>query len=222
MNAHRLPLLIFGAGSLFIAAAQEKLNSPEPRPPVAAEPVPGSQPFRATVTGSCTNKDDFSFTGIPAGLAPGQALRIHCVLTGRSVHGPFSAQILAEEQVTTTGCMSPAGAPGLLATFKGFVAVFSFTATEDQLFLRLSATVPAGTECLTPPGTQAPGRGALDVIGGTGRYQGATGTVSVFLNPTLLAVSALGGDGFLSAFPASFDGTITLQRSALDREGERK
>jgi hypothetical protein len=211
MNAHRLPSLILCAGVLFTASAEEKPVLLESQAPAAAAPVPGTQPFRATVTGTCTNKDDFSFTGIPAGLAPGQSLRIHCVVSGRSTHGLFSAQILAELQVTTNGCMTPAGAPGGEAVVKGYVAVLSFAATEDQLFLRLSPTAPPGTECLTGPGTPAPGRGTLDVIGGAGRYHGATGSLSHFLNPIALAFSALGGDGFLSAFSGSFDGSITLQ-----------
>jgi len=211
MNTHRLPLLVLCAGSLFTAAAQESRTLNQPQLPAAIAPVAGTQPFRATVTGTCTNKDDFSFTGIPAGLAPGQAVRIHCVVTGRSTRGLFSAQILAELQVTANGCMTPAGVPGGEAVVRGYVAVLSFAASEDQLFLRLSPTAAPGTECLTGPGTPAPGRGTVDVIGGTGRYQGATGSLSHFLNPIALAFSALGGDGFLSAFSGSFDGSITLQ-----------
>jgi hypothetical protein len=211
MNIHRLTLLSLCAGALFTAAAQQTMTTQEHDRPAAIGPAAGAQPFRATVTGACTNKDDFSFTGIPAGLAPGQSLRIFCVVTGRGTHGQFLAHILAEEQVTPTGCMTPAGAPGLLAAVKGFVMVISFSATDDQIYLSLSPTAAPGTECLTGPGTTAPGRGTLNVVGGTGRYRGATGSLSVFLDPTLLAVSALGGDGFLSAFPASLDGQITLK-----------
>src|SRR5262249_11776743 len=39
-----------------------------------------SEAFHAKIGGTCTNKDDFSFTGIPAGLVPGSALRIYCVV----------------------------------------------------------------------------------------------------------------------------------------------
>ena len=201
MKLHRFSTVVVCAASLCVAASAQE------RPDVIAR-VSGNQPFHAGIAGTCTNKDDFSFTGTAAGLAPGLALRIHCVVAGKSTHGQYTAQILAEEQVTPNPCMTAAGAGGLEAAVKGFIVVLSFAATEDQLFLRLGG---GGTQCLTAPGTVAPGQATLSVLGGTGRYQGATGSVVSLINPIALAFSALGGDGFLSAFSGTLDGFISLK-----------
>jgi hypothetical protein len=200
MKRHRLPIVVVCAASLCVAAsAQER--------PAVIPHVSGTQPFHAGIAGTCTNKDDFSFTGTPAGVAPGLSLRIHCVVAGKSTHGEYTAQILAEEQVTATPCTS-GGAGGLEGVVKGYISVLSFAETEDQLFLKGSG---GGSQCLTAPGTVGGGQATLSVAGGTGRYEGATGTVVNILNPIALAFSALEGDGFLSAFSGTLDGFITLK-----------
>lgn len=162
--------------------------------------------FRAKVAGTCTNKDDFSFTGAATGFYPGGAFRIHCVLTGDSSLGRLDAQILAELRITGDGCSVP-GASGLLATVTGYVLVFSLADTQEQLFL----TLKDGSECLTPPGTAGPGTVQLTVTGGTGRFGRAGGTVVNKLAPIALAFSALGGDGFVSAFSGTFEGDVVLR-----------
>jgi hypothetical protein len=194
-----------------IALCAISLTAAEPARPsrTAIAPVAGTQPFRAAMTGTCTNKDDFSFTGAPAGLAPGQSLRVHCVVAGRSTAGFYTAQILAEEQLSANMCSGPSG-PGLEAVVKGYIVVLSFAENEDQLFLKMSSG-GTGTQCLTAPGTVAPGRGTLEVLGGIGSFQGATGTLDHTIAPIALTFSALGGDGFLSALSGTLDGTITLK-----------
>jgi hypothetical protein len=92
------------------------------------------------------------------------------------------------------------------AVIKEYVAVLSFAAREDQLFLRLSPTAAPGTGVPDGARNAVARPGTIDVIGGIGRYRGATGRLSHFLNPIALAFSALGGDSFLSAFSGSFDG----------------
>ena len=201
MKLHRLPIVLVCAASLWVAASAQE------RPGVIPH-VSGTQPFHASIAGSCTNKDDFSFTGTPATVAPGGALRIHCVVAGKSTFGQYTAQILAEELVTGNLCLTTAGVGGLEAAVKELIVVMSFSATDDQLFLKLGG---AGPECLTPLGTVAVGQATLIVAGGTGRYAGATGSVTNILAPIALAFSALGGDGFLSAFSGTLDGFITLK-----------
>src|SRR5215813_1941570 len=136
MYLHRLYFFALCASSLCTSAlAQQQAAAASGREGLAAIlPVSGEQPFRATVTGTCTNKDDFSFTGLPAGLTPGSSLRIHCVVAGRSTAGFYTAQILAEEQVTPNACTGPGG-PGLEAVVKAYIIVLSFADGEDQLFL---------------------------------------------------------------------------------------
>ena len=166
----------------------------------------GRHTLQAKAAGTCTNKDDFSFTGTGAGFFPGGALRIHCVLAGDSTFGSFTAQSLAEAKVTANTCTF-SGASGLEAALAGYLVVVSFDATQEQLFL----TLKSGSECLTPPGTVAGGKASLDVIGGTGRFEGASGTLAHVLSPIALAFSALGGDGFMSAFTGTIEGRINLK-----------
>ena len=128
MKMHQLPTVVACAASLCAAVfAQERA--------AVAPHVPGTQPFHASIAGTCTNKDDFSFTGTPAAVAPGGALRIYCVVAGDSTHGRYNAQILTEELVTGNPCTS-AGVGGLQAVVKAYVFVLSFTSSVDQLFLR--------------------------------------------------------------------------------------
>ena len=161
--------------------------------------------FRASIAGTCSNKDDFSFTGTPAALAPGGALRIYCQVTGNSSFGQYHANILAEEQLV--GQCTANGASGFLADVKGYIAILTFE-NGEQLFLQGNA----GSECLTPPGVPAPGQGTLSVAGGTGRFQGATGSINHHLTPVALAFSVIpGSDGFISAFSGTYDGSINLK-----------
>jgi hypothetical protein len=197
MKLNRLAIVVGFAASLSGAAFAEEAQK--------TSLVPGVQPFHANIAGTCTNKDDFSFTATPVGLAPGGALRIHCVVAGNSTQGRYTAQILSELLVTATPCTAPGGVAGLLADAKGFVAVLSFVGTDDQLFLKLGS---GGSECLTPPGVVAPGQATLLVTGGTGRYQRATGTLENVFSPIALAFSALEGDGFLSAYSGALDGFL--------------
>jgi hypothetical protein len=197
MKWNRLAIVAVCAAALSGAAFAEE--------PPQTSLVPGVQPFHATIAGTCTNKDDFSFTGTPPALAPGGALRIHCVLAGNSTQGRYTAQALSELLVTATPCTVAGGVSGLQADAKGFLVVLTFTTTDDQLFLKLGS---GGSECLTPPGVVAPGRATLLVIGGTGRFQRATGTLESAFNPIALAFSALGGDGFFSAFSGTLDGFL--------------
>ena len=201
MELHRLSTILLCAAALStVAMAQERL--------AASSHVSGTQPFHATITGTCTNKDDFSFTGTPPGLAPGGALRIYCVVAGDSTHGRYNAQILAEGLVTANTCTS-GGAGGVVGVVKAYVFVLSFTGSQDQLFLNLGSA--GGSECLTPPGAIAAGQTTLNVAGGTGRFAGATGTLANRIAPIALAFSALGGDGFFSAFSGELEGFITLK-----------
>jgi hypothetical protein len=203
MKLNRPLMTIVCTAALSAAAfAQER--------PATTTHVSGTQTFRASIVGTCTNKDDFSFTGTQIGLMPSGAVRIHCVVSGLSTHGEYAAQLLSELHVTSNPCKDPRGAVGAEAVARGYVVVLSFPATGDQLFMAMG-TGSSGSECLTPPGTIAGGKVTLNVIGGTGRYEGATGSVVNVLNPIALAFSALGGDGFLSAFSGTFDGSITLK-----------
>ncbi len=115
-------------------------------------------------------------------------------MTGKSNKGQYIAQCVGGAVLTTPvpiPCTLPGGAPGTLFTFVGEVTVFHFDSTEDQLFA-VSAS-GAGTECAASSGPPTPFHGTLsfNITGGTGRFAGASGTLTldfdgqylVFLNP---------------------------------------
>src|SRR5580704_2522407 len=94
-------------------------------------------------------------------------------------------------------------AGGMEMQTKGFSLVLSFSAT-DQLYL----THVSGSQCTNSvTGTT---QEMFNVLGGTGRFQGATGSISSTATVTGLAQSALAPSGFLAAIGGTFDGTITL------------
>jgi hypothetical protein len=163
-----------------------------------------AEPFNAGIGGVCSNKDDLSFTGTPAAVAPGGALRIYCQVSGQSSFGSYHANILAELQVT--GACTANGAPGFQTKAVGYIAILTYK-NGEQLFLQGTT----GEECLTPPGVPAPGKATLSVIGGTGRFRDATGTLSHDFNPIALAFSAIPGGGFISAFSGTYEGTVVLK-----------
>src|SRR5258708_13670052 len=99
MKLHRLLIVVVCAASLCVAAsAQER--------PAVIPHVAGIQPFQAGIAGTCTNKDDFSFTGTPAGLAPGLSLRVYCVVAGAPA-GYYS--VSAAVHAGTGACLGAGG-----------------------------------------------------------------------------------------------------------------
>jgi len=116
-------------------------------------------------------------------------------LSGKGNKGHYSAQFLGGAVPTTpfpTACTLPDGSPGLSFTFVGEITVFHFDSTDDLLF----AVSPSGggTECFGTSGPPNAFKGTLsfNITGGTGRFAGATGTLTlefhgqylVFLNPS--------------------------------------
>jgi len=162
------------------------------------------KPFHAPFAGTITNKDDFSFTGTPGGSS-------YETIAGKSTLGAYTAQAVAELRPDSNTCPLQGGGSGVEFVFVGEVAVLSFAATEEQLFLNLSPSVPS-YECLDPATGIATGQTTFDVIGGTGRFAGATGTiVKAWKNSTVLASPASPpGRGSFGNFTGTFDGTIEL------------
>ena len=203
MKTHRLLIMLMCAASVCGAAfAQE-------RPPEIRD-VHGTQPFHATYAGTCTNKDDFSFTGAP--LFNGTnfnsgALRVFCNFAGNGTHGHFIAQLAADDQPTTSPCTLPGGGPGVKGMVPAWLFILSFEATADQLFLKSTS----GTDCLDPAANVSYPRTVFNVLGGTGRFEGASGTISFADKSIILAFSALGTVGVVAANSGTLDGFITLK-----------
>ena len=169
--------------------------------PSAALPRARTQTFHATFTGTCQNKDDFSFTGTPIfGTATGSgAIRIYCQAAGDGTQGHFLAAIPVEEhQEVSNSCN----------TITASVLVLSFDQAHDQLFLKLGAP---GTDCINFTTGVGNPKSTYVVLGGTGRFAGATGSITSNAQTIFLALSALGGDGFFVALSETLDGTLIFQ-----------
>lgn len=201
MTMHRFSIMALLSAGLSLAVAQE--SSP------GAREVHGTQPFHASVAGVCMNKDDFAFTKTPLLSATGGALRIYCDLTGQSTHGRLTFQAVAEEDFSPASCTLAGGlSGGFQFPLSGYSIVLTFNG-EEQLFLTLVSGTECGNPALTPIGI---GQSTLNIAGGTGRFEGASGTLShTWRDGDLLAFSALGGDGFFASFNGTVDGFVTLR-----------
>lgn len=202
MKMNRLPIVVACAASLCGPAFTQEL-------PLATPHISGTQPFHATMAGSSVNKDDFSFDATPLFNGMSGAIRAYSTIAGDGTHGRYTAQGLFEAVFTApfTLCAQPGGGGGIQSSYKGFVLVMSFNATQDQLFLALSN----GSDCFNPSAGVSVGQATFKVIGGTGRFEGATGTLVNSYKGIGVAASALGPSGFFNAVSGTFDGFITLK-----------
>jgi hypothetical protein len=160
-----------------------------------------TQTFRITFTGACHNNDNFSFTGTPIfSTATGSgAIRVDCEVAGDGTHGHFLATNFEEEhQEVSNSCN----------TITASVFVLSFDVAHDQLFLKLGAP---GSDCINSTTGVGNPKATYVVLGGTGRFAGATGSVTANTQTIFLALSALGGDGFLNAISGTMEGSIVLK-----------
>ena len=123
-----------------------------------------SVPFDARFAGT-TVTTPFTFTGGPGFLL---------TVTGRSNQGAFDGQFVAELTPTGNECELRNGDRGHESEFAGEVIVLTFKESVDQLFL----TLQRGTSCqsIVNP-AEFDGLTHLEVSGGTGRFEGASGTI---------------------------------------------
>jgi hypothetical protein len=160
------------------------------------------KPFHASFAGTNTNKDDFSFTGTPGNYA---------TVAGKSTLGHYTAQLVVELPPDGLTCTLPGGGSGVEYVFVGEVFVLSFTATGEQLFLRLSPSVTSHG-CFDLSTGVFGGQTTFDVSGGTGRFAGATGTIVKTFQSIVLALPPPPGKGLFTSFTGTFDGTINFAK----------
>jgi hypothetical protein len=118
---------------------------------------------------------------------------------GKSNAGKFTIQAVTEFAPDGKTCTVPGGGAGTGTEFTlvGDAAVVRFTATGDLLFLKETS----GTECAdfstfpTPPFPIIATTTGI-VTGGTGKYSGATGTVTFDVKAAFLSLDATGQRGF--------------------------
>jgi hypothetical protein len=159
--------------------------------------------FHASFVGTYTNKDDFSFTGTPVGYG---------TVAGNSTLGEYTARLVAEIPPDNQTCTPPGGGSGIEFVFVGEVVVLSFTDREEQLFLRLSPNVTSHS-CFDLATGAFTGQTTFDVTGGTGRFDGASGTmVKTWKFIGLASPTSPPGKGFFGSFTGTFDGTINITK----------
>ena len=170
----------------------------------------GAKPFSAHSVGTCTNKDDFSYTGTPGH---------YCTAAGKSTLGLYTAQVVGEAPSDGQTCPLPGGGSGVEFVFVGIDVVLSFAATKEQLFLHLSPSVTSHA-CFDPTTGVERGQATFNVSGGTGRFAGATGTtVETFQFIALAPPISPPGKGFFGSLTSTFDGTIDLPKGEKDGQG---
>jgi hypothetical protein len=168
---------------------------------VAADSIEAKdKSFHASFAGTIINKDDFSFTGTPGSYS---------TVAGKSTLGPYTAQSVFEASPDGNTCTLPGGGSGVQFVVTGEVFVLSFTEKEEQVFLNLN---PSGQPACVDPATGVTlGQLTFDINGGTGRFEGATGTLVKTLKVIGVAPSPP-GKGLFSSFTGTFDGTIEFAK----------
>jgi hypothetical protein len=202
MKLHRFTITVLCAATLCMAAAGQEQAAALPH-------VAGMQPFHATFAATSVNKDDFAFSTTPLFNGASGAIRASVTMTGDGTHGHFTGQGLFEAIFTSPlpVCAQPGGGGGIQSAYKGFVLVITFSSRQDQLFLALTN----GSDCFNPAIGISSGQITFKAIGGTGRFEGASGTL---VNPYTgigLAASALAPSGFFNAVAGTLDGFLTLK-----------
>jgi hypothetical protein len=159
--------------------------------------------FKADASGSVSGMP-FHFTTNPAeGTGIG-------TLTGKSNKGKFSGVFIGGTVLTSpvpTPCTLPDGGAGTSNTVLGSVVIFRFDSKGDQLF----GVSPSGggTECdgTAGPPTSYDGTLRFSITGGTGRFAGASGTLTEHYYGQYLVFLTEGG--IFGWVADQFSGTIT-------------
>lgn len=132
-------------------------------------------------------------------LAPGEAPANYAIYSGTSNRGKFTGQGVSQSAPTGQTCTLPDGSSGIELKLVGHVAVSRFERTGDLLFERGS---PGSlVACFNLSNGTFHEEGTVTIVGGTGRFSGATGTETVVVDGALLAApgsppGSLGTFGF--------------------------
>ena len=123
---------------------------------------------------------------------------VSITLEGTSTFGPITVHEWAVGSSTQTvfpPCTAPGGAAGALYDFADSLEIITFKKTGDVLLQNLVS----GTECDSNSGPPSPFEGTLTVtnVGGTGKFAGATGTVTLNFAGQYLSCGNNGCVGFV-------------------------
>jgi hypothetical protein len=158
--------------------------------------------FHASFAGTDTYKDDFRFTDT-SGVD-------YIVAAGNSTLGEYTVQAVEEFQPDGHTCTPPGGGSGgmeLVGTEA--VYVLSFPERGENLFLHFSPDVTSHA-CLNLDTFVASVQSTFVVSGGTGRFEGATGTISQ--THLFIGLPPPPSRGYIGSFTGTFDGTINFSK----------
>ena len=161
-----------------------------------------------TVNGSGQGTDltsAFSFDGVAPALS--------IVSSGKdNIGGTFKIQDVGEYSFTATSCTAPNGTAGTAFFLVQAAEVINYR--HDQLYLRgTSATGNSGCASSTTPGTGSFGLTETEtVIGGTGKFANASGSITFTVVGNGLAApgNPPGALGSFGAFQYTTSGSVTF------------
>jgi hypothetical protein len=163
----------------------------------------GSNAFAKTFKGS--GSDSFTFSG--------SDYTYFSDYTGfgtDNLNGNFLLGETGYSTVTATTCTAPDGTPGYLYANDSIVFVKTYT-DGSQLFG--ASTSPENTYCSSS--TTGSGNGTYTVpwIGGSGKYAGATGTISITFTIEIFSSSGpAGSNGGFGAEQWTISGSVTVPK----------
>ena len=144
----------------------------------------------------------FSFDGVAPALS--------IISTGKdNIGGTFNAQDVGEYSFTATSCTAPDGSAGTKFVLVQAAAVTNYK--SGQIYL--SGTAAAGNSGC---GSNTTGSFGLtetsSVIGGTGKFANASGSITVTVTGTTLAAPGIppGKLGDFNTFQDTFSGSVTF------------
>ncbi len=172
-----------------------------------ASPAQQERPFQGTFAGTMVNKDDFSYTAAQGDYAD------YSILAGKSTMGNFTAHEVDTAGATGKECSTADVKKGVELALKGEAFVLTFDDAGDQLWLKLSPK-NTGAACLdaTNGVNTNMEKSTFDVMGGTGRFEGATGTILKSWKIIIVAWPASPGKGYIASFTGTYDGKIKLAK----------
>jgi hypothetical protein len=163
--------------------------------------------FRATFAGFFTGKPDFNYKGSE------RELGYFGIVTGKSTLGHWTGHMIVSAVATGRECLGVGGNKGVEPELLIEVFVVTFEDTGEQLFLRQNLANP-GHACRVA-GVGGSGAWRLDVIGGTGRFEGATGLLVKSYTIVSLFAPTSPGRGRVDQVTGSLEGTIQLKNGNL-------
>jgi hypothetical protein len=135
----------------------------------------------------------------------------HAIYAGHSNLGRFTGQGMSQSAPTGRTCNLPDGSSGIELSLVDHWAVSRFERTGDLLLER--GEPGSLVACLNLATGEFHEEGFVNIVGGTGRFSGATGREEVVVDGRLVVPFATpGSQGFFGFSTGTFDFDVTVPR----------